>query len=456
MSRVYQLAPSILSADFNRLGEQIQRVEKAECRWLHIDIMDGMFVPSISFGMPVVKSIRKESSLYFDVHMMVKDPERYVEEFQSCGADMITVHAEACRDLAETVKKIHETGADAGVAVNPDTPLSAVTDVMDQVEMILIMSVYPGFGGQKYIPESTERIRTLRRMLDEKGLEHVHIQVDGGINRATIDEVLAAGANIIVAGSAVFGSNIEQNVRELQEKILHTAKRQNKIQKDRKKRQGNVRTCIISGGMIEPDFAFPYLQKQQFDIILAADRGLEFCYHYQIIPTYILGDFDSLSPEILNYYKENHVAPIREFNPMKDNTDTDIAFQQAIVLGSSEITILGATGGRLDHFLSIVQNLKTAWEKKIPAYIVDSRNLITIPVETSFEIRKEEQFGKYVSFFPLEKEVASITLEGFAYPLDHHYLPNTSGGLCVSNEIVEETAHVSYEGGILLMVQSRD
>lgn len=143
MSRVYQLAPSILSADFNRLGEQIQRVEKAECRWLHIDIMDGMFVPSISFGMPVVKSIRKESSLYFDVHMMVKDPERYVEEFQSCGADMITVHAEACRDLAETVKKIHETGADAGVAVNPDTPLSAVTDVMDQVEMILIMSVYP-------------------------------------------------------------------------------------------------------------------------------------------------------------------------------------------------------------------------------------------------------------------------------------------------------------------------
>ena len=225
MSRVYQLAPSILSADFNRLGEQIKILEREGVEYLHIDVMDGDFVPSISFGMPVVKSIRKESSLYFDVHMMVKDPERYVEEFQSCGADMITVHAEACRDLAETVKKIHETGADAGVAVNPDTPLSAVTDVMDQVEMILIMSVYPGFGGQKYIPESTERIRTLRRMLDEKGLEHVHIQVDGGINRATIDEVLAAGANIIVAGSAVFGSNIEQNVRELQEKISSYSKK---------------------------------------------------------------------------------------------------------------------------------------------------------------------------------------------------------------------------------------
>ena len=219
MSRVYQLAPSILSADFNRLGEQIQRVEKAECRWLHIDIMDGAFVPSISFGMPVVKSIRKESSLYFDVHMMVQDPERYIEEFKNCGADMITIHAETCKDLAGAVKKIHETGADAGVAVNPDTPLEAVAEVMDQVEMILVMSVYPGFGGQKYIPESTEKIRELRRMLDDKGLDHVHIQVDGGINRTTIDEVLAAGANIIVAGSAVFSGEIEQNARELQEKI---------------------------------------------------------------------------------------------------------------------------------------------------------------------------------------------------------------------------------------------
>ena len=221
----YVLAPSILAADFKVLGQEMKKTEDNGAEYIHFDVMDGMFVPSISFGMPVVKSIRKESSLYFDVHMMVKDPERYVEEFQSCGADMITVHAEACRDLAETVKKIHETGADAGVAVNPDTPLSAVTDVMDQVEMILIMSVYPGFGGQKYIPESTERIRTLRRMLDEKGLEHVHIQVDGGINRATIDEVLAAGANIIVAGSAVFGSNIEQNVRELQKKISSYSKK---------------------------------------------------------------------------------------------------------------------------------------------------------------------------------------------------------------------------------------
>ena len=205
MSRVYQLAPSILSADFNRLGEQIQRVEKAECRWLHIDIMDGMFVPSISFGMPVVKSIRKESSLYFDVHMMVKDPERYVEEFQSCGADMITVHAEACRDLAETVKKIHETGADAGVAVNPDTPLSAVTDVMDQVEMILIMSVYPGFGGQKFMPSALVKLRWLKAEKDRRGLKFL-LEVDGGVDAATAPQCVDAGADVLVAGSAIFGA----------------------------------------------------------------------------------------------------------------------------------------------------------------------------------------------------------------------------------------------------------
>ena len=139
MSRVYQLAPSILSADFNRLGEQIQRVEKAECRWLHIDIMDGMFVPSISFGMPVVKSIRKESSLYFDVHMMVQDPQRYVEALAKSGADMMTIHAEACHCIADTIQKIHDHNMKCGIAINPDTPISAVESYLQDADMILVM-----------------------------------------------------------------------------------------------------------------------------------------------------------------------------------------------------------------------------------------------------------------------------------------------------------------------------
>lgn len=217
-----------------------------------------------------------------------------------------------------------------------------------------------------------------------------------------------------------------------------------------------LKTCIIAGGMLERDFALHFLKQQKFDIILAADRGLKFCSDEGICPTYILGDFDSLEKEILERYRRENKVPIREFNPVKDNTDMDLALQQAIVLGSREIYILGGTGGRLDHFLSTVQNLKRAWEKKIPAYLVDSRNLITLPCERDFFIEKEKQHGTYVSFLPLEEQVTGLTLEGFRYPLNGFTLTNASGGLGVSNEIVEETAHVRFADGILLMIQSRD
>lgn len=217
-----------------------------------------------------------------------------------------------------------------------------------------------------------------------------------------------------------------------------------------------MKTCIIAGGMLERDFALRFMKEQQFDIILAADRGLKFCCEEGISPTYILGDFDSLEKEVLEKYrKENHV-PIREFNPVKDNTDMDLALQQAMVLGSREIYILGGTGGRLDHFLSTVQNLKKAWEKKIQAYLVDSRNLITLPCEKDFFVDRETQHGMYVSFMPLEEKVTGLTLEGFRYPLERATLINASGGLGVSNEIVEEQGHVKYEDGILMMIQSRD
>ena len=216
MSRVYQLAPSILSADFNRLGEQIQRVEKAECRWLHIDITDGMFVPSISFGMPVVKSIRKESSLYFDVHMMVEEPGRYIEDIKNAGADIITVHAEACTHLDRVVNQIKEAGCKAGVALNPATPVSVLECILGQVDMVLIMTVNPGFGGQKFIPYTLEKVKQVRAMCDEKGLT-ADIQVDGGISAANVREVLEAGANVFVAGSAVFGSDPAARVKEFNE-----------------------------------------------------------------------------------------------------------------------------------------------------------------------------------------------------------------------------------------------
>lgn len=208
-----KLAPSILSADFNILGKQIKEIEEAGVEYLHIDVMDGNFVPSISYGMPVIKSIRNNTNLFFDVHLMVEEPGRFIEDFKDAGADMITVHAEANKHLHRTISQIKELGMKAGVALNPATPIMNLEYIIDQLDMVLIMTVNPGFGGQTFIPVSIRKVQELKKMVDRLGLS-IDIEVDGGISTANVRDVIEAGANVIVAGTSVFKGNIQNNINE--------------------------------------------------------------------------------------------------------------------------------------------------------------------------------------------------------------------------------------------------
>ena len=210
------LAPSILAADFKELGQAIKTIEENGAEYLHYDVMDGIFVPSISFGMPVLASIRSCTNQVMDVHLMITEPIRYIKEFKEAGADLITIHLEACEDVAATIKAIREAGLKVGLSIKPATEAEAIRPYLDQIDMILVMSVEPGFGGQKFIPKSLDKIRALRAMVEEAGVD-VDIEVDGGIYQASVKEVLDAGANIIVSGSGVFKGDIAKNTREFME-----------------------------------------------------------------------------------------------------------------------------------------------------------------------------------------------------------------------------------------------
>ena len=210
------LSPSLLSIDFNHMEQDMKTLEEAGVKWFHLDVMDGYFVQNISFGPPVIQSIRKTSDAFFDVHLMVHEPIRYIAAFKSAGADMLTVHSEACGNLSETIEAVKAADMKVGVAINPDTPVDEISEYIDRVDMVLVMSVVPGFGGQKFMPVSLDKLRKVRSLADEKHKELL-IQVDGGINTDNVKDVLEAGANVIVAGSAVFNGNKTENAKKFLE-----------------------------------------------------------------------------------------------------------------------------------------------------------------------------------------------------------------------------------------------
>ena len=380
----YELSPSILSADFARLGEEIKAVEQTGVNYLHIDVMDGMFVPSISFGFPIIKSIRKMSNMVFDVHLMVEQPERYIEETAASGADIITIHAEACKHPDRAIEQIHQLGKKAGIALNPSTSLHELDYLLEKVDMVLLMTVNPGFGNQKYIPYCTGKVKELRTMIEERGLQ-TDIEVDGGINAATIDAVLEAGANILVAGSAVFGKETAK-----MQKIPETAGRLSGESQMK-------RAVIISGGKIQTDFALAFLRTQTWNYVIGADKGVIFCHKNQIMPTHIVGDFDSAGETEYEYFQKNTDVPIKRLNPVKDYTDTDVALRLALELGAEEITILGGTGARIDHTAANVRILFLALQKGVRAYLLDEHNKMWL-TDHAVSIKKRGTV-RQISFF---------------------------------------------------------
>ncbi len=387
--------------------------------------------------------------MFFDVHLMVTEPERYIQDFVDCGADSITVHAEACEDLERTIELIRDAGVKVGVSIKPATPVNDISHLLEDVDMVLVMTVQPGFGGQKYMDECTEKIVELRELIDREDLD-VDIQVDGGINDETMETVMKAGANIFWLLVPMYLVVIWQQMFTVYRKRW-TRLNQRLIEEE------HERCIIVSGGNIQRDFALDFLKKNKTEKVdlIAADRGVEFFKGTDWQPEVAVGDFDSLSAEGALYLQGLRETEIMRLKPEKDDSDTQSAVNFAIDRGAERITILGATGNRIDHLMANFGLLVHGRNRGADIILVDQWNYMKL-IESHTVLKKEEQFGKYVSFFSLEGDLTGLTLRGFKYPLNKYHLKVSDSGLTVSNEIVDEEACVEFDAGSLLMLMTRD
>ena len=434
-----KLAPSILSADYALLGQQLDDVANGGADYIHLDVMDGHFVPNISIGIPIVQSLRKQSNLVFDVHLMVDNPKEFVARFAQAGADIITFHIEACKsseEVYEIIGMIKAAGKKVGLALRPDTALGAVLEFVPHVDMVLIMSVMPGFGGQDFIAESLDKARELRDYVDGPGY-NLDIQMDGGINFANVRDVLEAGVNVVVVGSAIFDhSNIHAAAKKFKSIFNGYRKIKTKI-------------VIFANGEAD-DLDFLGKIASEANYIICCDGGAGFAAQLGLVPHLIVGDFDSLDADIKAYY-ENKDVTFAEFPIEKNATDLEIAVEMALLKSPAEIVILGGYGGRADHFLGNIQTL-------VMAAKADTKAIMVSPATKAFVIDKFAEIPRenynYISLVPLEAEVSGITTTGLKYPLrsDVLHIGTTVG---ISNEFVDSVATITVNGGLLLAICTR-
>ena len=431
-----KLAPSILSANYSLLGQQINEITKGGADYIHIDVMDGHFVPNISIGFPIVQSLRKQSSLVLDVHLMIDNPKSFVTRFAQAGADVITFHIECCADAAEVYEIIDMVKAadkKVGLSLRPNTPMEEILEFVPHVDMILIMSVNPGFGGQDFIQDSLVKARKLRDYVNTEGYT-LDIQMDGGINLSNVQDVLEAGVNVVVVGSAIFHhANIQAATKQYKRIFRRHEKSENKIIIFANGQMDNANDCIQIA--------------QSANFVICCDGGASHAAEMGIVPHLIVGDLDSLDEAIKADFMRQNVK-FEEFAAEKDATDLELAMHIALQRDPDEIVILGGYGGRTDHFLGNLQVLINAAKAGVEASLVDSTTM-TFVIDKFTEISRKNY--DYISLIPLEAEVKGVTTGGLKYPLYESTLclGSTVG---ISNEFVNDVATVSINSGLLLAI----